>query len=810
MQYAEIIVDTDAPGLSQPFTYRLPAELEGLVSEGDCVSVPFAGRDQVGFVLRLTDTAPDIDEIKDVASLIPDSCTLNPPLLRLAEWLSSYYAAPLAHGIRAMVPEVMSATISSTVRLIDAERVSRQSPAQRRIVEALEGRGGAADADVLKRLSRVEKFSPALKQLKNRGVVEVVRRLELPKARPLNVRGLQVVDDEASVEPDELEPRAPKQAAILRELSDSQGAIRQAELLRRVGSSTSPAKALVDKGIVEKVDIRVRRGAFQASGEGAPSDFVLTPAQENALRMIRGGLESAGPRTTLLHGVTGSGKTEVYLRSIAEVLERGGSCIALVPEISLTTHLTDAFISTFGERLGILHSRLSVGERHDEWRRIEAGEARVVLGPRSAVFAPVRDLGLIVMDEEHEPSYKQEQSPRYNARSVAEQRARIENASLVLGSATPSVETYFRAKSGDIELAVLDERIDDRPMPTVHTVDLRTEFEQGRRSFFSERLEQAVAERLAKGEKVILFVNRRGFATFILCRSCGYTARCTNCDVSLTYHAGRRMLRCHHCNQEKPAPTVCPQCGGVHIRQFGVGTERVEAETRRLFPDSGVIRMDSDTTTRKGSHARLLEMFQKGEARVLVGTQMIAKGFDFPDVTLVGVISADTSLHLPDFRSAERTFQLLTQVSGRAGRGDVPGEVIVQSFSPDHYAVEAASRHDYEGFYESEIACREELGYPPFSRLINIVSSDAVDSYAQETLEELASGLAQRLPPNDVRILGPSPCPLAKLKGLYRWHIVIKNSGAEDVSNVVQECMADLSPSKRSGVSVDVDPVAML
>jgi len=808
--YASVIVDADAPGLSQPFTYRVPEDLEGEVFHGACVAVPFSGRELVGYIVDLGETAPEIEDIKDLVAVVPYACALNPPLLRLARWISEYYAAPVAHSVRAIVPEVMSATVSSIVRLLDPERVSSSSPNQQRLVEVLADMGGAADADALKARARMDKFASALRQLRARGAVEVVRSLELPKARPLIVRGLAIAEDEEIPELDQLVSRAPKQAAMLKELAREGGPIRQAELLRRVDSSSSPARALVQKGLARKVQLRVRRKPFESRAADVRAGFTLTEAQENAVRAVAEGLSAGLPHTTLLYGVTGSGKTEVYLRSIADVLDRGGSCIALVPEISLTTYLAHAYASRFGDRLAVLHSRLSVGERHDEWRRIESGEAKVVLGPRSAVFAPVRNLGLVVVDEEHEPSYKQEHSPRYNARSVAEERARSEGASVVLGSATPAVETFHRAQSGEISLAVLDKRIDDRPLPAVRLVDLREEFERGRRSFFSEQLEEAVAERLTRREQVILFVNRRGYASFILCRTCGYTARCSNCDVSLTYHAGARMLRCHHCNESRPAPTECPKCGGPHIRQFGVGTERVEEEARRAFQEASVIRMDSDTTRRKGSVAKLLDTFDRGEADILVGTQMVAKGLDFPNVTLVGVVSADTALHLPDFRAAERTFQLLTQVSGRAGRGDVPGEVIIQSFSPEHYAIEAAARQDYASFYEQEIAYRQELCYPPFARLINIVSSDSVIGYAESRLRELASMLEARIPRETVDILGPAPAPISKLKGLYRWHLVLKDRGSPGLSRIVRDSLDSMPSTARAGLMLDVDPLTML
>lgn len=802
--YANVIVDADAPGLSQSFTYHVPDGMAVFV--GACVAVPFGGREMVGYIVSLAESAPDVENIKDITTIIPSACSLNPSLLHLAYWISDHYTAPLAHSIRAIMPEVMSATISSTVRLLDPAKVSAASPNQQRLVSVLADMGGEADADTLRAKAKIDKFSPTLRQLKNRGVVEVIRALELPKARYHNVRGLAIIEDE-QLSADDLVSRAPKQAAMLKELAGSENPIRQAELLKRVGSSSSPAQGLVKKGLAEKVNLRIRREPYKSGMANFPTDLKPTEAQENALRTISDG----APQTTLLYGITSSGKTEVYLRSIADVLESGKSCIALTPEISLTTHLMDAYVSRFGDQIAILHSKLSVGERHDEWRRIESGEARVVLGPRSAVFAPVQNLGLIVVDEEHEPSYKQENSPRYNARMTAEERARFEGASVILGSATPSVETYYRALAGDMKLAVLGKRIDDRPLPTVHSVDLREEYEQGRRNVFSEPLHEAIADRLNKKEQIILFVNRRGYASFILCRSCGYTAKCENCAVSLTYHFGAKMLRCHHCNASHPAPTVCPNCGGLHIRQFGIGTERVEEEVRKVFPDASVIRMDSDTTSRKGSHSRLLNTFREGKADILVGTQMVAKGLDFPNVTLVGVISADTTLNLPDFRAAERTFQLLTQVSGRAGRGQIPGEVVVQSFSPEHYAVQAASRQDYVGFYNQEIEYRRELSYPPFSRLVNIVSTDPIDSYAEERLNEFAEVLRERISDDLIEILGPAPAPISKLKGLYRRHLLIKDRRQGDgLSSVVRDALENMPSDTRAGLTLDVDPQTML
>jgi primosomal protein N' (replication factor Y) len=543
----------------------------------------------------------------------------------------------------------------------------------------------------------------------------------------------------------------------------------------------------------------------------------------------------------LLFGVTASGKTEVYLNAIARALELGRSAMVLVPEIALTAQVADVFIGRFGEKVAILHSRLSDGEKHDEWRRMQSGEARIVVGARSAVFAPLQNLGLIVLDEEHEASYKQEKEPRYNARDLAAERARLNGATLVLGSATPSLESYFASEairvvgaetrgehaqilggSGnqdgsrlDVPPAILPnaprrapnpsilrvemrERIGNRPLPRVEVVDLREEFKE-RRALFSLRLTEAMAERLRRGEQTILFLNRRGYAQFVLCRDCGFVARCPNCAVSLAFHAYERALRCHHCDHTAPAPSLCPDCGSAKVRAFGIGTEKVEEEVLKIFPSARVARMDRDTTARKGA---------QGEADILIGTQMVAKGLDFPNVTLVGVVSADTAINMPDFRAAERAFQLLTQVAGRAGRGEQPGEVIVQTFSPDHYAVQAAARQDYPAFYRQEILFRQELRYPPFSRFVNMVSADAVEEQAEARAQKLTAVLERILPP-EIEIIGPSPAPLARLKNLYRFHVALRAPLDAPLSELVRRALEQLTSSDRLGLQIDLDPLSM-
>ncbi|MDI3280143.1 MAG: primosomal protein N' [Bacillota bacterium] len=570
------------------------------------------------------------------------------------------------------------------------------------------------------------------------------------------------------------------------------------------------------------VRARAREGAWAEeeaaaalSPAGAPP--ALTPQQRQALEAIEHGLAEGKFAVLLLHGVTGSGKTEVYLQAAAAALRRGRQCIVLVPEIALTPQMSEAFLARFGPALAVLHSRLSAGERQEGWRKAAAGEVRVVLGTRSAVFAPLPDVGLIIVDEEHEHSYKQEESPRYHARQVALKRAELEGAVVVLGSATPSVESYHRGEAWVYRLVQMESRIGGRPLPAVRVVDLGAELRSGNRSLFSRALREAMAERLVRGEQVILFLNRRGFAAAVVCRNCGYTAQCRYCQVALTYHASWGRLFCHYCGSTAPVPAVCPACGSSSIRHLGAGTERVEEAVRSIFPGARVLRMDVDTTRRKGSHGRILRAFRRGEFDVLVGTQMVAKGLDLPRVTLVGVICADLALRLPDFRAGERTFQLLTQVAGRAGRGLLPGEVIVQTYSPRHFAIEAARCHDYRAFYRQEIAFRRQAGYPPFSFLIALVVNGPQEEMVRRAAEALGVCLRQLKEQEGQAagstVLGPVPAPLFRLRGRYRWQILVRGEQPEPVQALTAEGLARWSQEwgrEPLRVAVDVDPVSLL
>ena len=579
------------------------------------------------------------------------------------------------------------------------------------------------------------------------------------------------VDAVEAVDVEQLSKRSPRQYDIVR-LLQAQGGMTQADLLRAVDTTASTVKALEKKGLVHVSDQRLSRSPDADLNYLKTEPLPLMDEQADALNQVEASIQHETPGVVLLYGVTGSGKTEVYLQAIEKVLDAGGGAIVLVPEIALTPQTIERFKGRFGDCVAVLHSHLSDGERHDEWHRIHDGTVQIVVGARSAVFAPVQRLGLIVVDEEHEPSYKQEESPRYNARDVAVMRGRMEGCSVLLGSATPSLESYLNAKTGKYQMATMRNRVDNRTMPSMRIIDMRIEAERaGRVAIFSQELVEAIRKRLERSEQVMLFLNRRGYSTSLMCEQCGYVAQCSQCSVSYTYHRNDERLKCHICGVEKSPPEQCPECNDPGIKYSGIGAQRVETVVNKLFPGARVRRMDADVTRRKEAYHEILGDFRGGKIDILLGTQMIAKGLHFPNVTLIGVVMADLSLHMADFRAGERTFQLLTQVAGRAGRGDIPGEVIVQTFTPFHVAIQAARRLDFEGFCDQEAEFRRELSYPPYAHLICMtfrgVKEELVAFVAESFLKKLRADL-----PEEIAISGPGPAPLARAKGYFRYQIL--------------------------------------
>lgn len=606
-----------------------------------------------------------------------------------------------------------------------------------------------------------------------------------------------------------LRRRAPKQAAAL-DVLQGKGAQPLNVLARASGTTPAAIKSLADKKLVIFTRATTLRDPLADQVILPTVPLALFPEQAAALSLVKQSMDTLKPSVVLLHGVTGSGKTEVYLQAIRYGLNQGRGAIVLVPEISLTPQTVERFRSRFGETIAVLHSHLSDGERHDEWYRIYEGKARIVVGARSALFAPVERLGLIVVDEEHEPSYKQAEAPRYNARDVAVMRGRLESCAVLLGSASPALESFCNVRNGKYALAELTHRVDHRQMPRMRIVDMRVEAEQsGRTDVFSRDLVEAIRQRLDQAEQTMLFLNRRGFSTSVLCPACGYVAVCTHCAVKMTWHKGCDEIRCHICGRVQRTPERCPKCSAPTLKFSGIGTQRVEAIMRTLFPKARIERMDADTTTHKHAYGRILGDFKAGKIDVLIGTQMIAKGLHFPGVTLVGVICADLSLHMPDFRAAERTFQLLLQVAGRAGRGDVPGEVIVQTFAPFNPAIQAARRLDYQGFCDQELESRKELLYPPFAHLICIT----LESLRAEAVERTAQALAARLVPalpKTVIMAGPIPAPLSRAKGHYRFQIIMRSASVKVMTVPLKEALKALRCPSGVRLAVDVDALSMM
>lgn len=820
-RYAQVAVLANLGRAGGLFTYGLPAGLAPLVGPGSLVRVPFTNRQFQGIVCAL-ESKTDLPRVRDVAELLDPVPVVTSHQLSLARWIADYYAAPLSDVLGAMLPPGLGRKTVYWLELGSDPNGARLTPAQWLILDRLK----AAERILLSELQREladTDVQGALASLVRRGLVTRLAELAPPRVSTRKVRIVSATEaGMAALESEHKLQRAPRQRQIL-ELLTFRGRLPVSAVSQLMPGSRSQIAALERKCLVRIDEQELARTAIDTRRYCVSEPLQLAPAQRDAYRRITSSIRARQPDVYLLHGVTGSGKTEVYLQAIAEAIREGRQAIMMVPEISLTPQAVERVAGRFPGRVAVLHSKLSPGERVDEWRRIRHGEVDVVVGPRSALFAPLPHPGLIVVDEEHDGSYKQDASPRYHARDAAAVLARLSGATVVLGSATPDVSTYHAAKNGRIKLLELPERpIWDaphqgaRPMPPVEVVDLRQELKSGNRSIFSRSLLEALNDTLAHQCQALLFLNRRGSATVVLCRDCGFVVRCPNCDIPFTYHAAATRLICHRCDKRAVSPRLCPACHSPRIRYLGIGTQRVEEEAARLFPQARVLRWDRDVTGGKDAHDQILRRFARHEGDILVGTQMIAKGLDFPLVTLVGVISADTGLHMPDFRAPERTFQLLTQVAGRAGRAGTHAghtlprsRVVVQTYTPEHYAIHAAKDHDYHRFFREEMSFRRATRYPPFARLVRFVYSAEHESLCRQSAQNLRSILERAIETgrlDGVEIIGPAPCFVARVKGRYYWQVIARSSAPNGQVAALHRLL-DYVPT---GWTIDVDPVDLL
>ncbi len=792
--------------LDRAFTYALPATLQHRVRPGCRLLVPFGSRKLAGFVLRCHDEVPE-GGAREALRLLEAEPVLSESMLALGAWIADYYCAPLGEVLRAMAPAGGEIRHGKVYGLTDAGRdavrqlslaANAEDPAVQ-IMQMLEFRALSATY-LAKKLPDAPRV---LKALEKRGFVHVE---DVTAQRdPFRAPSARLRVERAQPTPEGKYKKAERELLAYLDLHPGSHNLKDVEdVVKNAGEA---ARTLARRGILT---LRAELSPISAVHYDRPP-HVLNGSQQQAYEAIRAGIEARTFQTFLLQGVTGSGKTEVYLNAIEATLAIGRSALLMVPEIALTPAMAGQFFQRFGDRVAILHSAFGDAERAEQWRRIRSGEAGVVVATRSGVFAPVENLGLVVVDEEHDQSYKQEETPRYNGRDVAIVRARAAGACVVLGSATPSLESRYNAARQKYTHVLLPERIENRPMPRVELIDMRVEFlETRKQNTFSRRLIEEVGNRLANREQTMMLLNRRGFSSFVACRSCGERIQCANCAVTLTYHRRDQRLLCHYCNYAERVPTHCPKCHSEHIHFLGVGSERVEDELHRYFPEARIARMDRDTVTGKRQYESILSGFREGNYDILVGTQMIAKGHDIPNVTLVGVISADVGLGMPDFRAAERTFQLLTQVAGRAGRGSLPGEVLVQTINPDHYAVRLASEQDYEGFYEKELQFRRLMRYPPFSALANVL----VRSESQEDALRMSSDLGALLnpPPEQIKVLGPAEAPVPRLKKEFRYQLLIKGASRRVLKETL-ECARAFAAERKwpaTALVIDVDPLSLL
>lgn len=800
---AKVIVDIPSKSVDFTFDYIIPIRLQSMIQIGMRVIVPFGPRTIQGYVMKITDQ-PDsnidikkLKEIKEIQDIKPE---LTEELIQFTEWYNNYFVTKRISMLEVMLPSAIKAKYTKVFSIEDTNALP----------ETLAGKFDSSGHYAFKAAQQnddLTQIAPLLKQ----GIVSEVtllsQNVNKKKQRAICVvEGFNYDSVLNSLE------KSKKQYELYAFLLDEQHRIVLLKDIEAMGYSKSSVDTLIRKGFVEKYDAVVERDPFETRVFEQDVKQHLTSDQQRAFESISEKIHAHEQCTYLLHGVTGSGKTEVYLQTIEEVLNLNRQAMMLVPEIALTPQMVLRFKRRFGDEVAVLHSGLSKGERYDEWQKIRDGKARVSVGARSSVFAPFKNLGMIIIDEEHESSYKQEDYPRYHARDIAQWRSEYHQCPLILGSATPSLESFARAEKGVYELLSLPNRVNQQALPEVEIVDMREELNSGNRSMFSNQLRDAIQQRLDNQEQIVLFLNRRGYASFMLCRDCGHVPQCPNCDISLTYHKSTDQLKCHYCGHQEVPPNQCPNCESEHIRQMGTGTQRVEELLQEAFQEARIIRMDVDTTSRKGAHEKLLNDFGSGKGDILLGTQMIAKGLDFPNITLVGVLNADTMLNLPDFRASERTYQLLTQVAGRAGRHEKEGQVLIQTYNPDHYAIKDVQENDYTAFFQKEMNYRKIGKYPPYFFLINFTIAHKEMKKVMEASKHIHKILLQHLT-DKALVLGPSPAALSRINNEYRFQILVKykrEPALHEALKYLDDYYHDQYLKEKLSLKIDIAPQMMM
>ena len=800
---AKVIVDIPSKSVDFTFDYIIPIRLQSMIQIGMRVIVPFGPRTIQGYVMKIADQ-PDsnidikkLKEIKEIQDIKPE---LTEELIQFTEWYNNYFVTKRISMLEVMLPSAIKAKYTKVFSIEDTNALP----------ETLAGKFDSSGHYAFKAAQQnddLTQIAPLLKQ----GIVSEVtllsQNVNKKKQRAICVvEGFNYDSVLNSLE------KSKKQYELYAFLLDEQHRIVLLKDIEAMGYSKSSVDTLIRKGFVEKYDAVVERDPFETRVFEQDVKQHLTSDQQRAFEAISEKIHAHEQCTYLLHGVTGSGKTEVYLQTIEEVLNLNRQAMMLVPEIALTPQMVLRFKRRFGDEVAVLHSGLSKGERYDEWQKIRDGKARVSVGARSSVFAPFKNLGMIIIDEEHESSYKQEDYPRYHARDIAQWRSEYHQCPLILGSATPSLESFARAEKGVYELLSLPNRVNQQALPKVEIVDMREELNSGNRSMFSNQLRDAIQQRLDNQEQIVLFLNRRGYASFMLCRDCGHVPQCPNCDISLTYHKSTDQLKCHYCGHQEVPPNQCPNCESEHIRQMGTGTQRVEELLQEAFQEARIIRMDVDTTSRKGAHEKLLNDFGSGKGDILLGTQMIAKGLDFPNITLVGVLNADTMLNLPDFRASERTYQLLTQVAGRAGRHEKQGQVLIQTYNPDHYAIKDVQENDYTAFFQKEMNYRKIGKYPPYFFLINFTIAHKEMKKVMEASKHIHKILLQHLTYKAL-VLGPSPAALSRINNEYRFQILVKykrEPALHEALKYLDDYYHDQYLKEKLSLKIDIAPQMMM